>query len=398
MLNIVPHSKPVGTKMMLLRHPTVLGLFIGLAGMTTFAAGPAPGVVRLTDAQRQAAGLRTDAVLALNAAALSAAPTGGIQMQGRVVVPSGAISVVLSSVNGQLETLLVSPGQRVVPGTPLAHLYSGELLTLEGDFLNAAAQAEVQAARRIRDESLYKDGIIAQARLLETRAADVTAAAAHEKHRQLLLQAGMTEAAIAALKSPAQMSPRITIVARVRGVVLEQGVAVGGRVQSGDTLFRIGAESGLALELQAARTDAARLQVGDPVGVPSCSASGRITSIATQVDAATQTVLVRASISGTPGCLRANEYVQAAASPTREARGAVSVATAAIVRIGEQDHVFEQVADGYQARPVTVIQMKGASSWVVGAGLAPGAVVVTQGVAALKGQLQGLGPTAATGP
>lgn len=380
-----------------LRHVVLLGLSMACA--PAFGAeGAAPGVLKLTDAQRQAAGLRTDAVRALDATELGAAPSGGIHMQGRVVVPSGAISVVLSSVNGQLETLFVSPGQKVAPGTALARLYSGELLTLQGDYLNAAAQAEVQAARLARDEGLYKDGIIAQSRLLETRAAEVAAAAAHQEHRQLLLQAGMSEAAIAALKTPAQMSPRITVAARMGGVVLEQGIPVGGRVQSGDSLFRIGAEAGLALELQAARADAARLRVGDPVGLQDCKASGRITSIGSQVDATTQTVLVRASISGAPGCLRANEYVQAAASPTQEARGALSVATAAVVRIGARDHVFVQAADGYRPQPVTVVQSQGARSWVLAPGLTPGAVVVTQGVAALKGQLQGLGPAAAAGP
>jgi multidrug efflux pump subunit AcrA (membrane-fusion protein) len=283
----------------------------------------------------------------------------------------------------------------VRPGAPLARLYSADLLALQRDYLNAAAQAAVQAARLSRDEGLFKDGIIAASRMMDTRATEVEAATALQEHRQLLLQAGMSDASIAALKTAAQMSPRITIVARSAGTVLEQGVAVGGRVQSGDTLFRIGATGGLALELQATRADAARLRIGDPIAVDGCAATGRITALGSQVDPVTQMVLVRAQVNGTDPCLRTNEYVRVSATPSRESAGAVSVASAAIARIGKQDVVFVRGPDGFQPLAVTVIQSQGERSWVRAAALPAGTLVVTRGVAALKGHLQGLGASAA---
>lgn len=375
---------------------TAIFCTVGLLQAAAAADSTDLPAVRLTEAQQQAAGLRTDAVRAIDTAELlRSPPTSGIQLQGRVVVPNGAISVVLSSVNGQLEALHVSPGQAVRPGAPLARLYSADLLVLQRDYLNAAAQAAVQAARLSRDEGLFKDGIIAASRMMDTRAAEVEAATALQEHRQLLLQAGMSGASIAALKSATQMSPRITIVARSAGTVLEQGVAVGGRVQSGDTLFRIGATGGLALELQAMHADAVRLQIGDPIAVEGCAATGRITAIGSQVDPVTQMVLVRAQVIGTDRCLRNNEYVRASATPTREGGGAVSVATAAISRIGKQEMVFVRSPDGFQPRAVTVIQSQGERSWVRAANLPAGTLVVTQGIAALKGHLQGLGASAA---
>lgn len=368
-----------------------------LAGATQAAEGVKE--VKLTASQQQAAGLKTDPVRALDAAELArAAPSGGIELQGRAIVPSGAVNAVISSVNGQLEELYVGPGQPVRAGAPLGRLYSGELLTLQGDYLTALAQDGVQTARLARDEGLFKDGIVAQSRLMETRAAAVAAAAALQEHRQLLAQAGMSAGAIAALTDASKMSPRITIVARSAGTVLDRPPAAGSRVQSGDTLFRIGTARALGLELQASRADAARLRPGDRLGIEGCATAGRIETIGSQLESGSQTVPVRGVLDGADACVHANQYVRATATPAREAQAAVSVASSAIVRLGSVDSVFVAANGSYRAVPVTVVQNQGDRTWVRGA-LQPGTQLVSQGVAALKGHVQGLGaPAAAAAP
>lgn len=378
----------------------VSGWNMGLWGALLVAtgAGAADGAtaVKLTPVQQQAAGLRTDAVRALDSAELArATPSGGIELQGRAIVPSGGVSAVIASVNGQLEELYVGPGQTVRAGAPLGRLYSGELLTLQGDYLSARAQNDVQGARLARDEGLFKDGIVAQSRLLETRAAALAAAAALQEHRQLLVQAGMGSAAIAALTDASHMSPRITLSARAAGTVLDQPPAAGSRVQSGDTLFRLGSGHALALQLQATRADAARLRAGDRVGVEGCAVGGRIQTIGSQLESGSQTVPVRAVLDGTDACLHANQYVRVSATPAGDANAAVSVASSAILRLGSVDHVFVDTGGSYRALPVTVVQAQGERTWVRAKGLQPGAKVVSRGVAALKGQLQGLGVPAA---
>jgi multidrug efflux pump subunit AcrA (membrane-fusion protein) len=106
-------------------------------------------------------------------------------------------------------------------------------------------------------------------------------------------------------------------------------------------------------------------------------------------------VPVRAALDGVDACLHANQYVRVSATPAADANAAVSVASSAILRLGSADHVFVDGGGSYRAVPVTVVQAQGDRTWVRAKDLQAGAQVVSQGVAALKGHLQGLGTPAA---
>lgn len=372
---------------------TFLGLGLAIWQLAAGAAEPTLAVVKLSAAQQRAAGIATASV---EKAANGAQPSGpgGLQLQGRVTLPGTAIAVVQANVAGQIEQLYVNPGEQVRVGTPLASLYSAELLDLQRAYLEAAGADAVATARLRRDEALFADGIIAALRLQETRAAAQAASAALQQQRQLLLLAGMGEGAVAALRDASAMSPRLTLTARTSGVVLEQGVVAGGRVQTGDLLFRIASGDRFLIDLQATRADAARLQVGDAVSVAGCAAAGKVTSVGTQLDPQSQTVLVRATLAATAGCVRANEYVRLSVLPAGMAGALLSVPASAVVRYGARDYVFVAEAAGFRPQPVTVMQAHGERSWVQAPGLAAGARVVSAGTSALKGSLQGLGAAA----
>jgi len=366
---------------------------IGACVTVAVAADSAP--IRLTAEQLRAAGISIDPVTAIahSPGAAPAAAGSGILLHGQVVVPNDSIEVVLANVAGQLESVAVNPGQPVRAGQVLGRVYSAELLTLQRDYLQARGQLELATARSSRDASLFKDGIVSAGRLQESQAAEVAAAASFEQARQMLRIAGMSSNAISRLTTAAAISPHLTLTARAAGVLLEQSAPVGQRLQGGDTVFRLAAGSRLNLELQVARADALRLRIGDLVSAAGCATSGHITSIGAQLSPVNQTVNVRAQFSDGNGCLRPNEYLQVTATPSSGAEGLLSVAAAAVTRVGAKDYVFVSGDGGFRPVAVTVVQQVGDRIWVRSE-LSAGQSVARSGVAALKGTWQGLGAAA----
>lgn len=345
----------------------------------------------LSQAQTQAAGIQLQAVQAVRSGQVD--ETGGVRLTGRAIVPGDNSGIILSAVAGQLAAVLVQPGAEVRVGQPLARIYSAELATLQREYLHARAEANVASSRLKRDEALFRDGIIAEARLRETRAALEIANATQQEQRRALVIAGFSEAGLERLTS-ASISSEVTVHARTAGVVLEQPVA-GERVEPGATLFRIAPTGRWWLELNASRQQEGEIRIGDKVAVVGCEAQGRIIAVGTQLSASSQTVAVRAEISEAASCLRSNQYIEASVAPASVPAGLVSVPASAIVRNGEREFVFVKQDERFTPVPVSVQRRLGQQVWLKG-GPAEGTDVASAGTAALKGAWLGLGVAVAT--
>lgn len=345
----------------------------------------------LSPAQTQAAGIRLEAVQAVRSA--QADDTGGIRLTGRAVVPGDNSGIILSAVAGQLAAVLVQPGAQVRVGQPLARIYSAELATLQREYLHAKAEADIASSRKERDEALFRDGIIAEARLRETRAALEIANATRQEQRRALVIAGFSEADLGRLTA-ASISAEVTVHARMAGVVLEQPAA-GERIEPGATLFRIAPTGRWWLELNASAQQAGELRIGDQVGVVGCEAQGRIIAVGTRLSTSSQTVAVRAEIAEAASCLKPNQYIEASIAPTTVPAGLVSVPASAIVRNGEREFVFVKQAEHFTPVPVTVQRRLGQQVWLKD-GPAAGTNIASAGTAALKGAWLGLGAAVAT--
>jgi hypothetical protein len=107
------------------------------------------------------------------------------------------------------------------------------------------------------------------------------------------------------------------------------------------------------------------------------------------VNAASQSVLVRAELPQAAQCLRPNQYIDAVVR-TRGGRGGLAVPSAALLRMDAGDYLMLREADGVRPVRVTVLS-RGAERSVVRASLKPGSEVAVQGMVALKGMWMGLG-------
>ncbi|MDP1957801.1 MAG: efflux RND transporter periplasmic adaptor subunit, partial [Rhodocyclaceae bacterium] len=178
----------------------------------------ADDVIRLTPGQIDKAGVVVAAVAELGA-------TAELRLPAQVIVPPAQIEVIAAAVPTMVAAVHVAYGETVKKGQPLLRLQGGALLELQRDYAGAAAQAQLAAEKRRRDEALFADGIIAQNRLSESRAAETQALALAAERRASLRLSGATEPG-----KDGAFSGSAVLRAPFDGVVLEAAAQPGQRV------------------------------------------------------------------------------------------------------------------------------------------------------------------------
>jgi RND family efflux transporter MFP subunit len=362
-----------------LRHLLFLLPCVALP-MWVSAAEPAWAPVKLSAEQSKALGVTTQGV---QAASDGAAVAG---LPALVVVPNGQLRVIAAPAPALVEQLLVAPGETVKRGQALGKLASPQLLEWQRDARQAQAQATLTQQALARDEALFKEGIIAEARLQATQAAHSQAAALLAERQGLLgLSGAGSGGGTAVLRAPFD------------GVILEQLATVGQRVEAAAPLFKLGQLKPLWLEIQAPAALAASLQPGAVVQVPAVGAKGKLLQVGRQVSSG-QTLTLRASIDQNADKLVPGQMVEASVASAAgtdskaDNKGEVlwRVPTAAIWRQQNQTYVFVAGKDGFVARAVTVKGSAGSDSLLAG-GFSQGETVAVSGVSSLKASALGVG-------
>ncbi len=342
------------------------------------AANPAD-FIALAPAQAKALGVETRP--------LAAADTGSAAgLPAKVVVPVEQMRVVAAPLAGLLTQVGAVAGQTVKKGQMLARLASPGLLQVQRDYLQAKQQADLAQRSLARDEQLFKEGIIAEARLQASRASQAQAAVAARELQAELRIAGATAGG-------GSLTPEVAVSAPLDGVVLEASAAVGSRVEAATALFTVAQLNPLWLEIQAPAALAGNLKEGAAVRIAGSEASGKLINVGRQISPGSQTVTLRARMDAGLDSLHPGQMVEAtvAAAPQAGATAGKSatyrIPQAAVVRQAGQAWVFVQTAGarpGFQATPVSVAGNAGADVLVSGSALAANAAVAVKGVSALK--------------
>lgn len=326
--------------------------------------------------------------------------SNGLVLQGTVMLPAQQSEVVSMPVAGVVQAVLVAPLQTVRAGQPVVRIMSPQLVEWQREWLLAEAQARLAQSKSQRDEQMFTDGIVSEHRRNESRAQYEMASLAARERRQALRLAGLSEAALAQASSTSGLSPYLTLVAPVGGMVLEISVTPGQRLEAGSPVAMVGRSGRLTIELQASAQQARQLRVGDALAVEGCKVLARVSAISSQVNAQTQSVQLRAELTGREDCLRINQFVQArwqgAAGRPGDA-ATFSVPSAAVVQHGGQTYVFVRQPQGFRAVAVKT-GMGGDRETPILSGLKAGDEVAVKGVVAIKGAWLGLGPEAGATP
>ncbi len=321
-------------------------------------------------AQRQALGIQTSAAQAGTASAMP--------YPARVVLPSQMQRIVAAPLPGLVAELKVDEGARVRRGDVVAVVLSQQAGELARERHTAESQAQLADAAQSRDEALFSEGLISKTRLESSQAAARQAGFLRDERRQALARSNAASSdGVMVLRAPTD------------GVILERMVAVGQRVEGSTSLVKIGRLEEVWLDLQVPAPQVKAVAEGDKVTVEGVPRPGQVLSIGSAVDAATQTVLVRARFAWHPD-LRIGQAVVASIH-RRAADGAQSIPQGALTYDAGKALVFVTAGrDRYRAAEVTV-QNRSGDSAVVG-GLPPGSQVVVSGVASLKAMLASTKP------
>ncbi|MCD6673892.1 MAG: efflux RND transporter periplasmic adaptor subunit [Burkholderiaceae bacterium] len=290
-------------------------------------------------------------------------------------VPNAQQRFVAAPIGGLVTELRVGVGDTVKEGQPLARIVSAELLSLQREIAQAAAERERTQRALVRDERLLAEGLVAESRVEASRASDRQAQAALAEKRGLLALSGIRPLSSGAFELRAPIS----------GVVLSQDVRPGQRVDAATPLMQIARLDPLELQIDVPIAAAPRLAIGASVRVPAAGASGRVVAVGRAVGDA-QTITVRALLDSGLGALGPGQHVEAEidARPTRERNWVVP--QAALVRLGPagtQPVVFVRRGDRYVAVPALPIGESG-RDLVVQAALSEGEPVVASEASQLK--------------
>jgi cobalt-zinc-cadmium efflux system membrane fusion protein len=353
------------------------------AGPTLAAPLPSqPGVeivAPLTEAQILAAGIETQPVE-------PEAGVGEIVVPGVVAVPPQQLRIVAAPAAGLVETLLVAPDEDVKEGDPIATLKSSDLVESQRAFLHALSEANLAAEKLRRDEQLFKERIIAERRLIVTRAEAAQARATLDERAQILSLTGMTDGDIAELKKDRKLASSLLVRAPIGGTILQRHGTTGERVQASAPLVTIARLDPIWVNLQVPLSRAVALDSVEKVHVPSAGLEGRLIRVGHTVDSATQSVTAVAEFRPGRSPLRPGQAVQAILRVKGGGASQWRVPADAVVSHRNYSWVFLRVPEGFRAVPVTLVSETPQYASVQGA-LKAGERVATRGLLTLLAEV-----------
>ena len=295
--------------------------------------------------------------------------------------------VVSAPMAGVVVQLLVQQNQMVRQGTPLLRIAGTELGQQQLQLLQAASRAGLARQAAQREQSLFSEGITPQRRVQEAQAALKESEAALAHARAALVLSGMDGATIDRVAASGKPENSLTLNAAKAGVVSRLEVKPGQRIEPASALLHVVQTDKLSLDIQVPADAASRWPPGTRIKLQGREGLGRIVSVSPTASVGSQTVGLRAVIETAASGLRAGESV-AVELPNATGKDSWDVPLPAVVHDGAQAFLFVRTADGFEARPVTVLARAGQRVQVQGS-LKAGEQIAVSGVVALKGAWMG---------
>lgn len=312
-----------------------------------------------------------------------------VPFPAQIVIPTPQLWVVSTPIAGMVTSLAAARGEQVERGQPLVTMESPAFVSLQREYLHAAAQDVLQNQQLRRNRELFDGRAVPQrvveASETEARQADIALA----ERRQMLRLSGMSETALARLTDEAAINPSLTVVAPESGTIVDLAISPGVRLEQSAPLLKIARLSPLWVEIAVPATTVGTVKAGARVDVESYDIPGKVVLVSETTDAATQTVLVRAEIANN-GMLRPGQTASARIGYASQAESAWQIPAGALARRGETASVFVATEAGFRVVPVKVIAEDQDHVHVSGALLGEDALAVS-GLSALRGMLLGLG-------
>ncbi len=310
---------------------------------------------------------------------------------GEIVRSPGSTLSLKTIASGRVESLLVSPGERVKNGQPVVLLHSHELLTLQSDLLLGIDQLKLAEQQLAAGKELMSFDGISQLELERREQEALSARLRVDTLREELLDHGVPAQTLNSVTADQRLDPHLPVISPIDGVVLEVMVQEQEWVQSYAPLLTVGDPARIELELQVAPDQVGDVAVGDlvefePVGTGGMAGRATVITQVPQIDPSTRTIRIRARIeTGHEGCYP-GAFVEAVVVHG-EVRRSLAVPRTAVISVAGADSVFVAMDEGvFEPRPVT-LGLRNEDRYEVLEGLQEGEQVATAGVFFLKSAL-----------
>jgi len=181
----------------------------------------------------------------------------------------------------------------------------------------------------------------------------------------------------------------ITISAPISGVITERMATVGEAVERTAALLVIENLSSVSVEAAVPESQVARIRIGQAVTVtaaayPNLRFPGSVQSIAGRVDEKTRALPVRCLVENPKGLLRPEMFAKVTLGVGTRSH-ALAVPESAIDEDGDARYIYVKRGDKYERRKVKLGRLIDSAAEIV-SGLAPGDLVVIEGVFVLKSE------------
>lgn len=324
------------------------------------------------------------------------------------VTPNQYQQVQVSSlVSGQITQVSAQLGDRVRRGIALAQIFSSDLADAQTRYLSARGELAAADERLQRTTRLLAIGAASQQELEQTQAERTKLATNVEGEAARLRLFGMSAAAVARLKTAADISASLTLSSPADGVVTERTANPGAVVTPSVPLFVISSLSPVWVIAEVTERDLSRVRVGATATVAmqdGRTVTGKLSYISPDIRAETRTAQVRVDTPNPDGHLRFGMLVSVEVPDMGDGETAtLNVPETAVQSIAGRSFVYlappGRPGEFLEREVTTGARAQGAVEIV--RGVSAGDVVVTTGSFYIRAERERLGlrqPASAADP
>jgi len=334
------------------------------------------GNATLTSAQRQHIRLYTIA---------SSKFRKTIEATGAVDFDNDQATSVLAPFSGPVSRLLVSLGDQVKKGAPLAEVDSPDFAAAIAAYRKALATAKTDRRLADLDKDLIQHHGVAQREAEQAETDAVNAEADRDAALQALVSLSVPPQTIKDIQEGRPTSrPAGINRAPIAGTVVEKLITPGELLEAGTTpCFTVADLSRVWVMAQVFGSDLASVGVGDSAevltGIDSKNFSGKVDNIAALVDPDTRSVVVRVVVENPGNFLKKQMYVHVLIQARQESTGLL-LPVSAILRDDENlPFVYVAQTDGSFARQHVTLSYRAGDQYDITEGLKAGDQIVADG-------------------
>jgi membrane fusion protein, heavy metal efflux system len=304
---------------------------------------------------------------------------------GAVDFDNDQATSVLAPFGGPVSRLLVSPGDQIKAGDPLAEVDSPDFAAAISAYRKALATAVTDRRVADMDKDLVQHNGVAQREEEQAQTDAANAEADRDAALQTLVSLNLDPQVIKDLQAGRPISrPGGMIRSPIAGTVVEKLITPGELLTAGTTpCFTVADLSRVWVMAQLFGSDLASVSTGDPAevetGIATNDFSGTVDNISALVDPNTRSVMVRVVVKNPGDFLKKQMYVRVRIQSRQESTGLL-VPVPAILRDDENlPFVYAAQPDGSFARRHVTLGYRTGDQYDIADGLQTGDEIVVDG-------------------